>query len=226
MAFSKRERTRNRLLQSAQQLLLDEGVAALTVNSLSARAEMAPGSLYNYYRTLDDVLAAISELLLAGYHRELDRLTCPLVCPAQVVAASCLQTFALLQPGGDLARLLYDSGFPPEHFIQGVRQRFIADAHGGLEQGVFFVSNASVTLSMISGAIYGVLVDRHLGVLPEESAVLASAKVLELLGIAPAEAEDLARRPYDLGGPLTMPLSSLELLPTLSSVIDALAHEP
>lgn len=64
----------------------------------------------------------------------------------------------------------------------------------------------------------------HLGALPEENAVLASAKVLELRGIAPAEAEYLARRPYDLGGPLTMQLSSLELLPTLRSVVDAVAH--
>ena len=56
---SKRERTRDQLLVSAQSLLMSEGAAALGLRQITTHAGMVHASFYNYY---PDVAALIGDL--------------------------------------------------------------------------------------------------------------------------------------------------------------------
>lgn len=217
MAVSKREKTRERLLIAAQQLLLDGGVSSLTVNNLSASAGLALGTFYNYYRTREEVLEAICALVLSAYQRDLDAVCAGLQDPAQIVAASSLQTLHMLDSGSALGRLLFATELPIEPLIQAVRQRFIRDAQAGLAAGVFKVENEAVMLSLISAATYGALHDRYNGALAADSLVLVSESVLLLLGMAAADAKRLARQDYALQPARELPLLASQLLPPLAS---------
>ena len=66
----KRGRTLDLLLTAAQRLLLERSAGALSITDVAARAEVAPGTFYNYF---DGVDALVDELgrLLAVHHGRL-----------------------------------------------------------------------------------------------------------------------------------------------------------
>jgi TetR/AcrR family transcriptional regulator len=51
--------TRTRLLAVAERLMLEEGYAAVTARRVGSKAGVAPGLLYYYFPTLDDLFVAI-----------------------------------------------------------------------------------------------------------------------------------------------------------------------
>jgi AcrR family transcriptional regulator len=52
-------KTRARLVDAAEQLLLDEGYAAVTSRRVGARAELKPQLVHYYFRTMDDLFTEV-----------------------------------------------------------------------------------------------------------------------------------------------------------------------
>lgn len=71
------ERRRNDLLDAARRIVLDKGVAGLTVDEVTARAEVAKGTFYLYFRSKEQLLGALQDRfvdeLTARQQAELDR---------------------------------------------------------------------------------------------------------------------------------------------------------
>jgi AcrR family transcriptional regulator len=65
-------KTRAALLDAAQQLMLDEGYAAVTSRRVAARAGLKPQLVHYYFRTMDDLFLA---LFRRGADRNIERLT-------------------------------------------------------------------------------------------------------------------------------------------------------
>lgn len=51
----------NRLLDFAGQMISEKGIDALTIRSLAQRADVAAGTVYNYFINKDDILLALTE---------------------------------------------------------------------------------------------------------------------------------------------------------------------
>lgn len=60
VAAEKRERTRARLLESALLVFAEKGPEAAVIDDVIARAGMARGSFYNYFRTNEELLEAVA----------------------------------------------------------------------------------------------------------------------------------------------------------------------
>jgi AcrR family transcriptional regulator len=56
---SEDSKTRARLLDAAEQLLLEEGYAAVTSRRVAARAELKPQLVHYYFRTMDDLFLEV-----------------------------------------------------------------------------------------------------------------------------------------------------------------------
>jgi AcrR family transcriptional regulator len=71
-------RRRGDLLDAALQIVLDKGVAGLTVDEVTARAEVAKGTFYLYFRSKQQLLGALQDRfvddLTTRQRAELDRL--------------------------------------------------------------------------------------------------------------------------------------------------------
>src|SRR5450830_694756 len=65
VAAERRERMRKRLIESAMIVFAEKGVGASVIPEVVAAAEVSQGSFYNYFRTNDDLLAAVSSELSA-----------------------------------------------------------------------------------------------------------------------------------------------------------------
>lgn len=56
----RKRRTRSALLEAARELFREKGVDATTVSDIAARADVAYGTFYNHFKTLDDVVTAVA----------------------------------------------------------------------------------------------------------------------------------------------------------------------
>ena len=56
----RRQRTRDTILAAADQVFRRVGVDAATVNDVTAEADVAYGSFYNHFKTMDEVVAALA----------------------------------------------------------------------------------------------------------------------------------------------------------------------
>lgn len=67
------ENLRERILADARQTLTDEGYRALSMRGLARRAGVAPGTLYNYFSSKDELVATIA---LADWRQVTSRMEC------------------------------------------------------------------------------------------------------------------------------------------------------
>lgn len=217
MAIGKRDRTRNKLLTAAQQLALEGGAAALTVYNLTERAEVALGTFYNYYRTREDVLDDICELLVAASREDIVTLTQGMSDPAAIVAASVRQTLRSVVPGSDIGRLLFEASLPMQRFVIGMRRFFIQDLEAGKNSGVFRVDKEAAVITMVSGSSFGSMQDIYRQALPLTMIEDITEMTLRLLGVEPVLAAEQSRAAIAFHPPRQLPLSALELLPPLGA---------
>lgn len=73
---SQDSKTRSQLLDAAEQLLLEEGYAAVTSRRVAARAELKPQLVHYYFRTMDDLFLEVfrrrAEANVARIEREVE----------------------------------------------------------------------------------------------------------------------------------------------------------
>ncbi|MDO8650927.1 MAG: TetR/AcrR family transcriptional regulator [Undibacterium sp.] len=63
VAAQRRERMRQRLVESAMLVFAEKGVGASVIPDVVAAAEVSQGTFYNYFRTNEEILVAVSEEL-------------------------------------------------------------------------------------------------------------------------------------------------------------------
>lgn len=225
-SLKKRDRTRDRLLVAAQELVLDRGLPAITINDIAARAEVAPGTFYNYFRTREEVADTIADLLQRAYHRDIDAVTAGLDDPARVFSASLRQTLHWSAPGNRMGRMLFASGVPLARYALGVRQRAARDIQAGVDAGVFRVEDTVALQSMLGGIVIGVLMDLWLGMLPASAIPSITARCLGLLGVSTAKAQRIAAEPLVLRAAPELPLTASGLLEPVEAGITGTAALP
>lgn len=65
--------TRERILEAAQQLFAEHGFDATTTRDIAQAAEIATGTLFNYFATKEAIVASLAAEAAAGAHQEFER---------------------------------------------------------------------------------------------------------------------------------------------------------
>ncbi len=210
---TKRARTRDQLLVSAQTLLMAHGAAALGLRQVTDHAGLVHASFYNYYRDIPALIADLGELLGATHAAAMMALIAGVDDPAVRFARITRQTlrFVALAPG--LGRLMFDIGLPVDSLSHELRVRLKCDIAEAMQRGIFAPGDAELTASMIAGAISGVALDLHRGILPMTVIDTATTKMLTQLGLHTEEAERLGNEPVNFPPPPAMPMRWLALPP-------------
>lgn len=218
VSLSKRGRTRDKLLSSAQHLVLERGLAAITVNDIAAHAEVAQGTFYNYFRTREDVAHALVTMLERAYHRDIDAVTEGVSGQVAVVTASIRQTFAWAEPDSTAGRLMFSCGLPMARFALGIRARAGRDLRAGIETGAFHVEHFEAALSLFAGGMMGALVDLFLRVLPSSAIANVTEHGLMMLGVPKGKAKKAARARLLVRPPPAFPLIASQWLGAIDDV--------
>lgn len=208
---TKRERTRDQLLVSAQSLLMSDGVAALGLRQITNHAGMVHASFYNYYPDVAALLGDLGELLGATHAAAMAMPDEDHDDPAARFTRITRQTLRIVAKQSEFGRLMFDIGLPSDRLGAELRLRLKMDIGEGVAAGLFTVVDVDLATSIVAGAITGLALDLHRGALAFDQIDPATAHLLEYLGLDAAEAERLAHAAVDFPPPPELPMRWLAL---------------
>ncbi len=125
----RRARKRAKILSTAQEIVREGGLEALTVHALARRLEITPGALYRYFDSHDDLVVAIQLEVLDAWGAAFVavRARCASAPVADAAARALLPVLAV----GHLFRALateQPARFALVSYILGVQRQILGDA--------------------------------------------------------------------------------------------------
>lgn len=194
VAAERREKTRARLLESALHVFSRKGPQAV-IDDVIAQAGMARGSFYNYFRTNEELLAALASELNNELIRAIDPLVLGLDDPAERVARGArMQLHAITQfpyLGAFISRLPFPTA---NSSLLGLRFLTRDIAHGIAAQR-FRQIQPRVAIDLVAGVVlsaaYALACEPLAADYPEQSV----CQMLQGLGVDGAEAQRIVVLP-------------------------------
>ena len=211
LSGTKRERTRDQLLVSAQSLLMYEGAAALGLRQITTHAGMVHASFYKYDPEVAALLGDLGELLGATHAAAMAMPSEGDEDAAARFARITRQTLRIVAEQPDFGRMMFDIGLPSDRLATELRLRLKMDIDEGVAHGLFMVADVDLATSIVAGAITGLALDLHRGVLGFDKIDPATAQLLTYLGVDAAEAERLAHAAFDFPPSPQLPMRWLAL---------------
>lgn len=201
VAAERRERMRKRLVESAMIVFADKGVGASVIPDVVAAAEVSQGSFYNYFRTNEDLLAAVSNELSSDMIVLIESVVGEVADPPLRVALALRSYLHLARSHRLLACFLAGAGLRLAGAGKEARQQsavyhFLpADLEEGQKRGDFIAAPVETLVDLIKGASL-IAIDRmaHSRVAKNYPDTIV-AGILRALGMPAGEAERLAAQP-------------------------------
>ena len=192
---------RKRLVETAMIVFANRGVGASVIPEVVAAAEVSQGSFYNYFRTNEDLLAAVSNELSTEMIDLIESAAGDIADPARKVASAVRCYLHLARSHRLLARFLAGAGLRLAGASAEARRHsavydFLpADLEAGQAGGAFAAMPVEIAVDVVKGACL-VAIDRmaHGRVAKDYPDRIATA-ILRALGVPGAEADRLVAQP-------------------------------
>lgn len=184
----KRARTRNKLIRAAIDCVAQSGPDRLTVAEITGRAEMATGTFYNHFHSLDEIVDAVADQLGAAV--EIAQQTLDLLerDPAARVAVGIHQMLRLASDDPASATAFVMLAGVRAGFRARIRAIVRATLAEGSESGRFGVEASSALVNAVVGTALQSMRSRVLGEVDDGEASEVVALVLGMLGLDADEA--------------------------------------
>ncbi|MCB2251564.1 TetR/AcrR family transcriptional regulator [Pseudomonas chlororaphis] len=191
----KRERTRRGLVDAALRLVARKEVGEIALLEVAAEAAVSNGTIYNYFRTRDEVLEAVGIAMAAEFSDAISVLSADVQCGAQRLSIGVrmfvCRAAADHQWANALLRII--------HFDQAIRSRLAAhvldDLREGLQAGIFAYEDEGIALDLVLSCTTGAMRSVVEGRAVVEHDVRVAEMVLKALGATPAKARKIAAKP-------------------------------
>jgi AcrR family transcriptional regulator len=189
-----RVRTRALLLEAAERLFARRGAGATSLHEIAAEAGVANGTLYNYFRSREDIVAAVVTRLVTRMHDDVARRAAGVLDPAERLAVGCCRFISEADSdrvwGAATLRLWAASDALPTAVDDPMRQ----DLRAGRRQRRFAFRDEQAAVDLVRGAVLAGMRSVVEGRRGAEHGCAVASLVLRALGVAPDEAETLAQR--------------------------------
>jgi AcrR family transcriptional regulator len=191
----RRAETRARLISAAHTVFARKGIEATRINEITEAADVGFGSFYNYFESKDAIVAAVLEDVAAAAGAAIDRSTAEIEDPAEVVSVAHRSLVQRAATDPEWAWLLIRLDLSHDVALSALGGYAARDLARGIEAGRFQVPDETVALLAAGGALLSVMravLERRA---TDDVAVSHAACVLQLFGMPPAEAAEVASRP-------------------------------
>lgn len=194
-AAGKRERTRRQLLQAAVHVFAERGVAGAAVQEIAAVAGVANGTVYNHFKTKEEVVQAVGLWLADTLCRRISDSCGPVRDGAERMAIGNRRYLWLAEVSPAWALLLLDIAAAAPLLLEQVQQYALADLRLGIRQKSFRIFSEAAAMDLINGTVTHGMRRIAFGLAPAGHASAVAATVLRGLGMASDEALAVAKRP-------------------------------
>jgi AcrR family transcriptional regulator len=191
----KRERTRAQLVDAAIKVYAARGVAAATVQEIADVAGMTTGTVYNHFRTKEEVTSDVALRLAATLSARIAESQAGVKEGAERMAIGGRRYVWLAEVAPQWALLMLDVAAAAPELLVHIRQYVLADLRLGVKQKAFRIASEEVAMDFINGAGMQAMRSVALGLAPATHGADMAACVLRALGVPFAQAEEIAHRP-------------------------------
>jgi TetR/AcrR family transcriptional regulator, transcriptional repressor for nem operon len=181
------QQRRNDLLDAAQSLVVEKGVSATTLDDVTRRAGVAKGTFYLYFRSKDDLVAALQQRFsdrMAERVEAAARNADTWAAKLDACVLACFEDYretyelhdVLFHHGGMGDRHMYDDADPsPSRLVGAIRELLAA----GVEAGAYDVDDPELTAVLLFSAAHGGYESTcHAPHRPDEAALVAATQQL------------------------------------------------
>ena len=191
----RRARVRQQLLEAAEELIAERGVEGVTIEDITAAADIAPRSFYHHFDSKHDILVPLARERTKGLNRRIDELVDEIEDPAEMMATGMRHGFREIGRDPLCRWFVRNSGLPHARIYEGLADSGMRDAIRAVEAGRFHLANADIVKLLTSGAFIAVVGAQVDGALSDSDLDDAVEHLLRLFGLDKADAHDIAHRP-------------------------------
>lgn len=191
VAAERRERTRARLVESALLAFARRGTGSSVIQEVIAHAEVSQGTFYNYFKTNEELLAAVSEELSDELLVQIEALVWEFVDPARRVACGVRMYLHTARDYPVFARFVAAAGLHAAGPTSRIHDFLPPDLAEGDRTGRFAEMPAAAALDLIAGATLAAVGRLAAGDAPPDHPEAVAAAILRGLGVPGVQAKRL-----------------------------------
>ena len=205
----RQRRNRDALIAAARDVMTEKGVDAATMLEIAERADVGAGTVYNYFRSKDDLAIAVLETLMHELALRIEVVTNTFDDPAQVYAYGIRSVLDTATSDVRWAQMLHRSEVIADAMFRRMGPFAIRDLRLASQAGRFEVSNAELVWRLTTHALIGASFAITTGQLPSSATDQIIVRLLCMTGIGANAAVELAARPRPALAPEPRPTSKM-----------------
>jgi AcrR family transcriptional regulator len=191
----RQRRNRDALIAAARDIMTGKGVEAATMLEIAERADVGAGTVYNYFKSKDELAIAVLETLMHDLALRIQDVTDTFEDPAQVYAYGIRTVLDTAINDVRWAQMLNRSEVIADALFRIMGPFAIRDLRLASQAGRFEVSNAELvwrlTTHALIGAGHAITTDQ----MPPSASDQIIVRLLCMTGIGANAAVELAGRP-------------------------------
>lgn len=191
----RQRRNRDALIAAARDIMTEKGVEAATMLEIAERADVGAGTVYNYFKSKDDLAIAVLETLMYELGLRIEEVTDTFDDPAQVYAYGIRTVLDTATNDVRWAQMLNRSEVIADAMFRMMGPFAIRDLRLASQAGRFEVSNAELVWRLTTHALIGASLAITSGQLPASASDQIIVRLLCMTGIGANAAVELAARP-------------------------------
>lgn len=187
-------RNRSALIAAARRIMSEKGIDAATMAEIAELADVGAGTVYNYFKSKEDLAVAVLEDLMLDLALKIEKVTDTFDDPGQVYAFGVRTVIDTATSDLRWRQLLNRSEVMANAMFRQMGPFAIRDLATATRAGRFKVDDAALTWKMATHAIVGVALSVTAGELPATVIDNCVVRLLCMTGIGREAAVELANR--------------------------------
>jgi AcrR family transcriptional regulator len=191
----RRQKNREALLSAASVVMSEKGLDGATMLEIAERADVGAGTIYNYFKSKDELAIAVLEEMMHSLALRIEQTTKGFTDPAQVYAFGIRTVLETATNDVRWKQLLNRSEVIADALFMRMGPFAIRDLRRAADAGRFKIPNAELVWRLTTHAIVGMSLAMTTGTVPLESTDQIIIRLLCMTGIGAESAIELAMRP-------------------------------
>ncbi len=191
----RQRRNREALIHAACLVMGEKGIDAATMQEIAERADVATGTVYNYFKSKDELAIAVLEEMMHDLALRIEKITGAFEDPAEIYAFGLRTVLETATTDVRWKQMLYRSEVISDALYRRMGPFAIRDFQLAVEKGRFPPADAALVWRLCAYAIVGISLAITANEAPPISQDDIVIRLLCMTGIGADVAAELAARP-------------------------------
>jgi hypothetical protein len=190
----RQEETRKRLVE-ATHVLLAQGEEKVTIQAITAAADVGAGTFYNYFQNREEIFDAVVDDAVESLGRRLDAMTHDMTDAAEIYSFSLRHLMGMAVTDPVWGWLVVHLGIAHSRLIGILGPRAKRDLMIGIKSKRFSIPDVDMATAITFGALLSAIYTHLENPTKKDPSALFAETMLLMVGISPEEAKRVTSLP-------------------------------